>query len=303
MPLVPLWKSHEMYKRSYEAFIDNSTARGPAILNFKQDGVKHALLQIIDKVDIDKPLKVLGVGSGSGETDILILQTMAELLRSKKKKKPTFHNVIVEPSSILLDQYKMMASSLPPSLESAANVFFDWQQKTFHEFNQETTIEKNGFDFIHFVHSLYYLDVEAALRSCFKQWLKAENGVVVCFVHTENSYLAKLSKNFKGRLSCGSEVLSFYTDEEIATIAKKNGWKYCVPLKEKFQTNVTACLQEPSSETDPLIDFLTQEQNFRANAEQELLNSWMEMIESLAFTDSNGEKFVTGENAVVIISK
>ena len=113
MPLDPLWKSHEMYQRSFQAFIDNSTVRRPAMLNFTQDGIRQAMLKIIDKVDIDKPLKVLGIGSGSGEIDLLILQTMVELIVSQKKKPPTIHNVIVEPSSVLLDQFKMKASSLP----------------------------------------------------------------------------------------------------------------------------------------------------------------------------------------------
>lgn len=163
---------------------------------------------------------------------------------------------------------------------------------------------KRSFDFIHFVHSIHYSDLELALRSCFEQWLKAEHGVVVCYVHTENSYLGKVSKKFKGKLSCGSEVMAFYTHEELAAIAEKNSWNYCVPLKEKYQINVTACLlKQTSAESDPLIDFLSHQQNFRANAEQELFNSWMEMTESLAFTDDNDEKFVAGENAVVIINK
>ena len=291
-----------MYQRSFQAFIDNSTVRRPAMLNFQKDGIRQAMLKIINRVNIDEPLRVLGIGSGSGESDLLILQAMAEFTVSKKKKTPTIHNVIVEPSSSLLDQFKIRASS--SSLESAANVSFEWQQKTFSEFNQETSTEKRSFDLIHFVHSLYYFDIKAALRTCFEQWLKAEHGVVVCYVHTENSYLAKVSKRFKGKLSCGSERTSFCTHEELAAIAEENSWNYCVPLKENFQINVTPCLTEPTSaEADPLIDFLTHEQSFRANAEQELFNSWMELIESLAFTDDRGEKFVKGESSVVIIYK
>ena len=127
---------------------------------------------------------------------------------------------------------------------------------------------------------------------------------MVCYVHTENSCLAEVRRKFKGKLSCGSEGMAFYTHEELAATTEKNNWNYYVPLKETFQINATACLPEPTSaEADPLIDFLTHEQNFRANAEQELFSSLMEMIESLAFTDDSGEKFVTGENAVVIIDK
>ena len=204
-----------MYQRSFQAFIDNSTVRRPAMLDFQKDGIRQAMLKIIDTVDIDEPLKVLGIGSGSGEIDLLILQTMTEVITAQKMKKPTIHNVIVEPSSVLLDQFKMKASSLPSSLESAANVSFEWHQKTFSEFSQETTIEKRSFDMIHFVHSLYYMVVKATLQTCFEKWLKAEHGVIACYVQTEDSYFAKLSKKFKGKLSCGSEVMSFYTDREV----------------------------------------------------------------------------------------
>jgi len=304
MPLEPLWESHEMYQKSFQALIGNSTARRPAMLNFTQDGIRQAMLKIIDNVNIDEPLKVLGIGSGSGESDLLILQTTAEFIVSQKKKPPTINNVIVEPSSLLLNQFKMKASSLPLSLESAANVSFHWQQKTFSGFNQETTIEKNSFDFIHFVHSLYYLDMEGALRTCFEQWLKAGHGVMVGYVQTEDSYFAKVSKSFKGKLSCGSDAMSFYTNQEVAAIAEKNAWRYSMPVKEEFHINVTACLREPTPpEADLRIDFLTQQQKFRANAEQELFKSWIEMIGSLAFADDSGEKFVKVEAAAAIIHK
>ena len=140
-----------MYQRSFQALLDNSTVRRPAMFNFTQDGIRQAMLKIIDKVNIDEPLRVLGIGSGSGENDVLILQTMAELLLSHKKKRPTIQNVIVEPSSFLLNQFKMKASSLPSSFKSVTDVSFEWQQKTFSKFNQETTIVKKSFDRVQYI--------------------------------------------------------------------------------------------------------------------------------------------------------
>lgn len=118
MPLEPLRESHDMYQRSFQAFIDNSNIREPAFLSLTQHGIRQALLKIIERVDIDKPLKVLGIGSGSGEIDLLILQNMADYLVSQKKKTPTIQNVIVEPSPFLLNQFKMKVSTLPPSHHS-----------------------------------------------------------------------------------------------------------------------------------------------------------------------------------------
>lgn len=130
-----------------------------------------------------------------------------------------------------------------------------------------------------------------------------DNGAIVCFVQTEDSHFAKVSKKFKGKLSCASKVMAFCTDQELTAIAEKCGWNYCVPKKEQFEINVTACLRESTVEGDLLIDFLTQQQNFRASADQALFNSVMEMIESKASKNDSGEMFVKGENAAVIIYK
>ena len=273
------------------------------MLNFTQNGIEEALLKIIENVDMNEPFRVLSIGSGSGETDLRILHTMADFLVAQKKKRPTIQTVIVEPNKVLLDQFKMKVSSHPSLLESAVDISFEWHQRTFDGIKQESKIEKNSFDLIHFVHSIYFTDVEAALRLCFAKWLKEENGAVICFVKTEDSYFAEASKAFKGKLSLGSEVMAYYTDQDLIAIAEKYGWKYCVPAKQQFHINVTPFFQEQTSDGDPLMDFLTHQQNFRANAEQELFNSWIDFIDSLAFTNESGEKLIKGENAAVIIYK
>ena len=98
--------------------------------------------------------------------------------------------------------------------------------------------------------------------------------------------------------------MAFRTDQELVAIAEKHGWKYSVPFKEQFEINVTSCLAEELTERgDLLIDFLTQQQNFRATAEPDLYHSVIESIDSLTFTKENGDKFVQGRSAVVIIYK
>lgn len=306
MLLKPLWESDKIYKRSLQAFLANSNARQSGMLNFTQDTVKESLQKIIEEVDTNQPLRVLSIGSGSGEADILILQTMAENFLSNRNKKATIQSAIVEPNSFLLDQFKMKASSLLSLEQITASVSFEWHQKKFREFNQESSSDRNSFDFIHFIHSIYFVDLEHALCSCFEQHLKADIGVILCHVQSEDSYFAKVSKRFKGKLSCGSGEMAYYTDEELIAVAEKHGWRYCVPVKQPFEINVSSCLGEqtdPSTIDDPLIDFLTQQQNFRTNADQELFHSVTQFIDSLAVIKDNGQKFVKGEVAAVILYK
>lgn len=304
MPQVPLWESEEMYKRSLRVLIDNSNIRQSALLHLNQDTAAEALKKVIDTVDPSETLKILGIGSGPGDRDLLILPTIGEYFTSKKGKKPALQNVIVEPSSCLLDEFKAKVSSLPPLLQQITeSISFEWHQKTFREFHEETA-EKNRFQLIHFYHSIYYLDVEYALRSCFEEHLTTDSGVILCLVQAEDSYFALVSHKFKGKLSCGSEDMAFRTDQELVAIAEKHGWKYSVPLKEQFEINVTSCLaEEPTERGDLLIDFLTQQQNFRATAEPDLYHSVIEFIDSLTFTKENGDKFVQGRSAAVIIYK
>ena len=292
MPQVPLWESEEMYKRSLRVLIDNSNIRQSALLHLNQDTAAEALKKVIDTVDPSEPLKILGIGSGPGDRDLLILPTIGEYFTSKKGKKPALQNVIVEPSSCLLDEFKAKVSSLPPLLQQITESnSFEWHQKTFREFHEETA-EKNRFQLIHFYHSI------------FEEHLTTDSGIILCLVQAEDSFFALVSHKFKGKLSCGSEDMAFRTDQELVAIAEKHGWKYSVPFKEQFEINVTSCLaEEPTERGDLLIDFLTQQQNFRATAEPDLYHSVIEFIDSLTFTKENGDKFVQGRSAVVIIYK
>ena len=65
--------------------------------------------------------------------------------------KPSIHSVIIEPNQEIIAEFT--ASTTPwPQAASSANVSFDWFIESFP--NVES------FDTIHFVASLYYVDVE-----------------------------------------------------------------------------------------------------------------------------------------------
>lgn len=306
MPLEPLSKSYEAYEKAFQVFLDHSTAR-QAIVKCVQDGTNRALEKIAP-IDKNRSFNILGIGSGKGEMDLLMIQFIAAHLKTSETEiRPIIQSLVVEPSSLLLQKFKESASSLPLSLTTFAEVSFEWRQITFQEYKRECAVHDRSsnkcpsFDFIHFIHSIYYMDAADTLRSCFEQQL-GEKGAILCLVQTEESYFAKVQKKFKGRLTFGSEDMVIYTKEDLATIAAESGWMYDV-IRQEFAIDVTPCFGEHSDQGDLLLDFLTHQKNFRATADQELINEVMDFFQELIAIDEAGRKFLKGEMAAVVIEK
>ena len=73
-------------------------------------------------------------------------------------KKPSINSVIIEPNQEITAEFA--ASTTPwPQAASSANVSFDWCKITLKKFI-ESFPNVESFDTIHFVASLYYVDVE-----------------------------------------------------------------------------------------------------------------------------------------------
>lgn len=301
MPLETLSKSYEAYEKSFQAFLDHSTAR-QSIVKCIQDGTKRALTEISDK---NRPFRILGIGSGKGEMDVLMIHSVAAHLKANgTEKKPAIHSVVVEPSSFLLEKFKESASSMPASLTALAEVSFEWRQMTFQEYQHLIADDKSKprQDFIHFIHSIYYMDAEDALQSCFEKYL-GEKGAILCLVQTEASFFAKVQRKFKGKLTFGSEDITVYTKEDLATIAARStGWSYD-EITQEFSIDITKCFGEPSEESDLLLDFLTHQKNFRVTADQALKDEVMNFFRESMVTDESGGKYLKAEMAAVVINK
>lgn len=79
-------------------------------------------------------------------------------MQSHQMNKPSIHSVIIEPNQEIIAEFT--ASTTPwPQAASSANVSFDWCKITLKKFI-ESFPKVESFDTIHFVASLYYVDVE-----------------------------------------------------------------------------------------------------------------------------------------------
>ena len=299
-----LSQSHEAYEKAFKTFLDHSTAR-QSIVKCVQHGIKLAL-ENIAPLDANKPFNVLGVGSGKGEMDLLIMQFISEQLNaSGTDVKPAIHSTVVEPSSFLLEKFKAAVECLPSSLTDSARVSFEWQQMTFQEYKKKYASQDQKtwptFDFIHFVHSIYYMDASDTLLTCFEQQL-GEKGAIFCLVQTKESFFANLQERFKGKLTFGTADMIIYTEQDLAKIAADKGWKYDV-IRQEFAIDVSLCFGEPSEQGDLLFNFLTHQQDFRATADQELIDEVVDFFGKSVVADETGAKVLIAGMAAVVITK
>ena len=169
-----------------------------------------------------------------------------------------------------------MASQLNDNLTD-----FEICQQTFQEYKESRGEDKESvkFDMVHFMHSIYYVDVEQTLIHCFKKEL-SDKGTVVCLVSGQdlkNCVSLKQSNLWHGK-DKNSE--SYDTAEKIINKINDNGWKHEIYTHE-YSIDVTEVFDEKSTEGNLLLDFLTHNVNFRETADKQLVEETLALIKDL----------------------
>ncbi|XP_078381469.1 histamine N-methyltransferase-like [Oculina patagonica] len=273
MESKPLSSSHDANLNAFQAYISNSTLR---------ETVKSYSSEI-------------------GKHDVEILKVVARSLCSSHVEKPSIHTCIVEPSSPLIADFQRSVSPLPESLASLADVSFEWRETRFKDFIcNSLPLDSEYYHMTHFICSLYYMDAENSLRSCFKQL--TDGGAMFCLVIGEESFFTKLPHRFKGKLKY-FPMSDFRTGKDVAAIAERNNWKYEEFPKVQYEIDVTSCFDKSSQTGSFLLDFLTQQIDFQGTAGRVLYNEMMEYLTESSISDSSGRKILSTELAIVAIYK
>ena len=76
----------------------------------------------------------------------------------------------IEPNKHVLEVFSAKTKDLFESLKSKADIKFEWFPTTYQEYVKQ---QNDGlkFDVVHFFHSLYFLDIETALKHCYEKEL------------------------------------------------------------------------------------------------------------------------------------
>ena len=224
-----------------------------------------------------------------------------ELQKSDQGRPMKIFNRAIEPTEYSCSVYKAAIENLPSPLDSECTEFEICQQ-TFQEYKesqqgQEDTVK---FDMVHFIHSLYYVDIKEGLMHCFEKEL-TEQGVLVCLISGQDLiYWVKSKQNsqWHGR---EKDSEKHETPEEIIDIAKSNGWKHEI-YSQEYAIDVTDVFDEKSTEGNLLLDFLTHTVNFRETTDKKLVEETLALIKELT-TVKDGKRFGDKKESLIIIYK
>ncbi|XP_066280276.1 histamine N-methyltransferase-like [Branchiostoma lanceolatum] len=176
-------------------------------------------------------VRVLGIGSGSGGIDIVILKKLLQRHNS-------MYNRVVEPSGEMIERYK----TLVRGDTSLGAVKFDWRQLTAEEYFK--TKEDTKFHLIHAVHVLYHVDDPyATLRDMWEQL--ADGGCMLVAMESDKSDWGNLGHKLKDTFGQGDHdhlKRSFRMSGDVKQWLDTAGISY-VTAEDENNINVTEFLR------------------------------------------------------------
>lgn len=212
---------------------------------------------------------ILSVGSGTGDMDLEILKIVKEKLqRSQDCHQLKIFNRAIEINKYPCDLYKAVIKNL-----NDEQAVFDVRHQSFEEYAKEFTMAQPKFDIIHFIHSIYFVDIEAVLKHCIENELQ-DNGRLVFIVAGPPAGPDLIcSVQEKQRLpdwhgtpdEKNPEIRE--TAEKMFEIVEKYGWKHEVHTHE-YSIDVSEIFDPQSTEGNLLLDFITHTENFRDTADK-----------------------------------
>ncbi|XP_066280271.1 histamine N-methyltransferase B-like isoform X2 [Branchiostoma lanceolatum] len=188
-------------------------------------------------------VRVLGIGSGSGEVDSIMLKKLLQRHNS-------VYNRVVEPSKDMLGRYK----ALVREDTSLGAVKFDWRQQTAEEYFK--TKEDTKFHLVHAVHVLY--DVEEHDVTLRKMWEQlSDGGYMYVAMQSDKGGWSRLRYKLWEEFGQGDRLkTSFRTSGDVKRWFDTAGIGY-VTSEDEFSMNVTECFKDDSEAGKLLLDFLT----------------------------------------------
>ncbi|XP_019627789.1 PREDICTED: histamine N-methyltransferase-like [Branchiostoma belcheri] len=224
------------YLSSFRAFLDSFDVSGHGDLSY------GAMVPDSILCESGEDVRVLRIGSGSGEIDSVMLKKLLQ-------RHSSVYIRVVEPSEEMIGRYK----SLVREDTGLGAVKFDWRQQTADEYF--TTKEETKFHLIHAVHVLYYVkDLHATLRNMWEEL--ADGGYMLIAMESDRSDWGKMVYRLREIFGLGgSSSALFSSPTEIKQWFDEMKIGY-VTSEDEVNMNVTACFKEESEPGKLLLDFL-----------------------------------------------
>ncbi|XP_038068249.1 histamine N-methyltransferase-like isoform X2 [Patiria miniata] len=277
------------YVKTFNVFRDRCS--DVSVFSVWVDGVFSEVVvgKLQATLDRQEELRILGVGSGSGVTDCIMLERLL-------KQFSRINNRVVEPLAEFLDLYKSLVSSKAHQLHG---VECDWRQQTIGQYQKAGDSSK--FHFISAVHSIYYIagDVDSGLMDLYNRL--EPGGVMLVILNSDTCKFSRLLGQLKSSLDTSSYNM---TSADIRSCLDRRGIPY-TQYPQTVRIDVTQCFDQASEEGGLLLDFVTHVVNFRKTAPEDMQRSVMECLGrgDCSERESGGAIFLNMDWDIIVINQ
>ena len=196
----------------------------------------------------DQQFSVLSVGSGNGSFDLVLLEELISLVQNEKKTQKILWTV-VELNAAAIREFKDKAAQW----EGLKNVEFRWFCTTFQDFMRKLDTGAK-YDFITFIHSLYYMDERQVLEASYSNILK-DGGIILGAKETETSIVQKAYTKFLDSINPTRVHTSTGSLKILEDLIIDNSWK-CEVLVTKVKMDITEMFELQNSVGETMLKFL-----------------------------------------------
>ena len=159
---------------------------------------------------------------------------------------------------------------------------------------------------MHFIHSLYHVDIHDTLMHCMTNELN-EKGHFVALLTSNESITCKIMTLQQNYFSRMTKMPGLKEKQELSTqlikIAEQYGWKYEIYKPPSIKTlDVTEIFDEESVDGNLLLDFLTNTEDFRKKANESLQKYVLDLAKEMTFV-KDGKRFTEMHESLLFIYK
>ncbi|XP_064419264.1 histamine N-methyltransferase A-like [Latimeria chalumnae] len=233
-------------------------------------------------------IKVLSIGSGTGEVDLKILKQLQALYPGI----PIIYEVL-EPNVEHISQFKATVPRTP----NLQNVTFVWNQLTAEEYEKKMKENKEckKFDFIHMIHVLYYVNNFALTMKYFTSCLEKTGKLMIVILEATSGY-CKFWHKYGGHLGLSD---SYISSKQIVETLEEQGIPYqCTELENEL--DITDCSEETEN-GKLLLEFLTHVYRFSETVAPALKAEIIEYLHRSDCTTERAGKYILNGNTVVLM--
>ena len=282
------------YSRAFERFLASCDQEG-AILKCMENHIEPILARNIKSGSL---FRVLSVGSGEGENDLNILKALSKiLLKQGQPRQPLLlTNRVIEPAVNRISVFRAKAENVAETLEGRAKADFEWMPMTFQEYAKQKKEYDVKMNLVHFIHSIYYVDIEEALVHCYEKELGVQ-GVIVVIFQMKEDVMFKFGKKFPSQRS------TCYPKKDVIAVAREKGWKYFECPGDSNYLDITAIFDSSSKEGNDLLDFLTDMIDVRKNEQRATVEKILKFWKKQSFLSKERKRMVELRDKAAIILK